>query len=58
MLLSDAILEQIKQAAAKIAYGRITIEINETSKTVDIIVERRLRIDKDEPIAGKLIVHS
>jgi hypothetical protein len=60
MKIPESVLMSLKERAEKIAYGRISIELNEMAKTVDIIVEERVRFLKqqEEPRAGKLVVRA
>jgi hypothetical protein len=56
--LSPAILERIQAEADRLAYGKITIIINENVPEVDILVEERLRYNRgDKPRPGTLVTH-
>lgn len=41
--IPDDLLNYIKEQAKKIHHGRITIEINQSSRKMDVIVESRER---------------
>jgi len=58
MKLNPDHIQAIVETVRDISYGRVTIEINETSQTVDIVAEKRIRLPKDSdptPRAGKVI---
>jgi hypothetical protein len=45
--ISDAMLEYIREEAERIRFGKIVIEVNENSNKADIVVESRVRFDKN-----------
>jgi hypothetical protein len=47
MELTGAHLEAIKKAAQTVEYGSVTINISASSKTLDLIVENRVKIEKE-----------
>lgn len=47
MRIPDNLIQYVKNMAAKMHHGRITIEINETANKVDVVVENRERFDKE-----------
>ena len=58
MRLTAEHLQAIVELVGPIKYGRLTIEINETAQTIDIVTETRTRLPKDTddtPRAGKVV---
>jgi hypothetical protein len=53
MELTSAHLEAIKKAARTVEYGSVTINISASARTLDLVVENRLKIEK-EPDAPKV----
>jgi hypothetical protein len=55
MELTSAHLEAIKMAARNVEYGSVTINISASSRTLDLVVENRVKIEKepDTPKAPK-----
>jgi hypothetical protein len=50
-------IDRIQQLADEIPFGTITIELNETSRTVDIVATSRERFPKQmDPPAGRQIL--
>ncbi|MDR0719263.1 MAG: hypothetical protein LBF78_06460, partial [Treponema sp.] len=47
MELTSAHLEAIKEAARAVEYGSVTLTISANAKTLDLIVENRVRIKKE-----------
>jgi hypothetical protein len=47
MELTSANLEAIRKAAQTVEYGSITINISASAKTLDLIVEHRLRLERE-----------
>jgi hypothetical protein len=52
MELTDTDIEAIREAARIVKYGSVTINISESSDKLDLNVQYRIRIDKDEPKSG------
>jgi hypothetical protein len=52
MELTSTHLEEIKKAARSVEYGSVKINISASSKTLDLVVEKRIKIEK-EPEAPK-----
>jgi hypothetical protein len=50
MELTDAHLEAIRKEALAVEYGSVTINISESSKTLDLTVEKRVKIEKEPNI--------
>lgn len=48
MEIPDNLLEYVRETAAKIGHGRVIIELNESSKKIDVISETRKRFNKDD----------
>ena len=53
MELTDTHLEVIKKSVQSIKFGKLTINISEDAKTLDLIVENRIKIKK-EPDDNKM----
>jgi hypothetical protein len=53
MELTSAHLEAIKKAAQAVEYGKVTINISASAKTIDLIVENRVKIEKEPDKAQK-----
>jgi hypothetical protein len=53
MELTSAHIEAIKNAARNVDYGSVTIHIAASARTLDLIVENRVKIDK-EPDTSKV----
>ncbi|MDR1318961.1 MAG: hypothetical protein LBJ90_04990 [Treponema sp.] len=53
MILTAKHLERIRKNAEKIDYGKITIMINGTGKYIDIITERRERVENEGPMENE-----
>jgi hypothetical protein len=55
MELTSLHLEAIKKAARNVEYGSVTINISASARTLDLIVENRVKIEKepDTPKAPK-----
>jgi hypothetical protein len=47
MELTSVHLEAIKKAARDIEYGSVTINIAASARTLDLIVENRVKIEKE-----------
>jgi hypothetical protein len=47
MELTSAHLEAIKKAARTVEYGSVTIHISASARTLDMIVENRVKIEKE-----------
>ncbi|MDR0583621.1 MAG: hypothetical protein LBG57_04640 [Treponema sp.] len=47
MELTSAHLEAIKRAARAVEYGSVTINISASSRTLDLTIENRVKIDKE-----------
>jgi hypothetical protein len=47
MELTSTHLEEIRKAAQAIDYGSVTINISVSSRTLDLIVENRVKIEKE-----------
>ncbi|MDR1586289.1 MAG: hypothetical protein LBS57_02400 [Treponema sp.] len=47
MELTGTHLEEIRKAAQAVEYGSITINISASSKTFDLVVEKRVKIQKE-----------
>jgi hypothetical protein len=47
MELTNMHLEAIRKAARTVEYGSITINIAASSKTLDLVVEKRVKIEKE-----------
>ena len=47
MELTDRDLEVIREAVLTVEYGKVTINISASAKTIDLIVENRVKIDKE-----------
>ncbi|MDR1219559.1 MAG: hypothetical protein LBK73_08115 [Treponema sp.] len=54
MELTGAHLEAIRKAARAVEYGSVTINISASARTLDLIVENRVKIEK-EPEIPKVI---
>jgi hypothetical protein len=54
MELTSKDLEEIRKAVRIVDYGSVTINISETSRTLDLIVEKRIKIEK-EPETPKFL---
>jgi hypothetical protein len=52
MELTSAHLEAIKNAARTVEYGSVTINISASARMLDLIVENRVKIEK-EPETSK-----
>ena len=48
MKIPENVLSHIRAEAEQLRYGKIIIEINETSKTIDIVTEARERFAREE----------
>ena len=46
--ITDNVLQHVKKVMHDIKYGRITIELRESSDKVDVVVEQRQRFLKNE----------
>ncbi len=46
MEIPETILEQIKDTCKDIDFGRVTIEINSTANHIDVIAEKRIRMQR------------
>jgi hypothetical protein len=55
MELTSAHLEAIKKAARAVEYGSVTINIAASARTLDLVIENRVKIEKepDTPKAPK-----
>lgn len=49
MKVSGAVLEYIKGEIEGLRFGKVTIEVVETSNKIDVITESRERFNKDCP---------
>jgi hypothetical protein len=47
MELTDRHIEAIREAARSVKYGSVTINISESSKMLDLVVQNRVRIQKE-----------
>jgi hypothetical protein len=47
MDLTSAHLEAIRKAAQAVEYGRVTIHISASSRTLDLTIENRVKIEKE-----------
>jgi hypothetical protein len=47
MELTNEQLEAIREAARTVEYGSVTVHISETSKHLDLEVQRRVRIENE-----------
>jgi hypothetical protein len=47
MKLTDKHLEDIRKAAEAVDYGRLTINIAASARTLDLIVENHLKLEKE-----------
>jgi hypothetical protein len=47
MELTSRDIEEIKAAARIVDYGKVTINISESSRTLDLIIEKRVKIAKE-----------
>jgi hypothetical protein len=47
MELTSTHLEAIKKAARDVEYGKVIINISASAKTLDLIIENRVRIEKE-----------
>jgi hypothetical protein len=54
MELTGAHLEAIKKAVQAVEYGSVTINISASARTLDLVVENRIKIEK-EPDAPKAL---
>jgi hypothetical protein len=54
MVLTEAMLEEIKEGAGKVEYGKVTIEIESRGNEpcLDIVVTARRRFQKSQPAPG------
>jgi len=53
MVLTDTHLEAIKKAAQTVDYGSVTINISASARTLDLVIENRVKIEK-EPDGEKI----
>jgi hypothetical protein len=53
MELTSTHLEAIRKAARDVEYGSITINISASAKTLDLVVEKRVKIEKESDKAPK-----
>jgi hypothetical protein len=53
MELTSTHLEAIKKEAQGVEYGSITINISASAKTLDLVVEKRVKIEKEPDKAPK-----
>jgi hypothetical protein len=47
MELTSTQLEAIKKAAQTVEYGSVTINISASARTLDLIVENRVKLEKE-----------
>jgi hypothetical protein len=47
MELTSTHIEAIKKAARTVEYGSVTINISASARTLDLIVENRVKIEKE-----------
>lgn len=52
MKLTEEQLRQVQKACEEIEFGSVTIKMNATSKFVDIIIEKQVRIE-NQPLVKK-----
>jgi hypothetical protein len=50
MKLPKNLLQYIESEARKIDFGEITIKLNATTKSMDVVIQTRERFDKEPPI--------
>jgi hypothetical protein len=50
MELTSAHLEAIRKAARTVEYGSVTINISASSRTLDLTIENRVKIEKEPDI--------
>lgn len=48
MKIPENIIDHIRNEAQTIRFGRIILEINETSKSIDVVTEVRDRFSREE----------
>ena len=47
MILTDGHLRAIIEAAKTVDYGSVTINISASAKTLDLVIENRVKIEKE-----------
>lgn len=54
--LSAEVIEELQRLAESVDFGNITIQLNKTAATVDIIVEQRHRVSNGPLRPGMVVV--
>jgi hypothetical protein len=55
MRLPESVIQQVKQLAEEIPYGRITIFLNGDSPVIPVTAERQFRHSAHDPAPGVIV---